>query len=410
MRNDERSPSVLEALGALGEPDTRDERFRAELAAVLLARASSDQERLRTRPPVSRRRERRVRPAAALATLLVAVVLVAGFVVAGHRSASAEALLRRVAAVAFAPNQARHLVYEVTMTLSGRVTKGTGEIWIATGAAGKPPEVSDTLRLAKARSAPPLVVERDTQTRLGTYTYDATHNAIIVPSRNDPSWSTRESSTLPLPLYLFDGTTAAQRLADFASRGAARVRLLSKRTVDGVTVDAVRADGWPNGDAIRTTFYFDADTHLLRGFDSQGVNASSNSPVWHVRLVRQSEGPRDAAPKDVFALSAPPSAQVQPPPPAMAALMQLCRSELKPLLSRGETLTDACRAANSGVSQDALMRALVGSARQDLAAAVAARAITPSQARAALQAQRTQIITTISAHRPSVHPIAAPAK
>jgi hypothetical protein len=412
MTSDERTTALLEDLRKLGEPDARDRRFREGLAQILLANAVADAGRLEHQPansgPSPRRSRQRLAASggrrfgalAAPALALVVFVLAMGFLLGGRGGASAEALLRRAAAITFEPNQARHLVYDVTMTLPGHVASGTGEIWIATDAAGKPVEATETLRLAKSAAAPHMVVERDQQSALGTYTYDGTHNTIVVPSRNDPSWTARNTSTLPLPVYLFDGATVAQRVADLAAQGAAHVQLLPERTIDGVTVDAVQVDGWPNGASIRTTLYFDAGTHLLRGFDSQGTDPSYDSPVWRVRLSQQTSGPRATAPADALALDAPPSAQVDPPPPAGAALPRLCGRQPKLLLASGQTVLDVCHTKHPGLTEDALVNALVGSAQQDLTAAVKAGAITRTQADGALQAQRAQIIAMLTTNRP----------
>jgi hypothetical protein len=254
-----------------------------------------------------------------------------------------------------------------------------------------------------------MLVERDQQTPLGTYTYDGTHNTVVIPSRNDPSWSSRSTPTLPLPIYLFDGATVAQRVADLAAEGAAHVQLLSERMIDGVTVDAVQVDGWPNGASIASTLYFDAVTHVLRGFDSHGTDPSYDSPVWRVRLAVQTSTPRATAPGDAFPLDAPASAQVDPPPPAAGALPRLCGRQPKPLLASGETLLNACRVKHLQLTEDALLNALIGTAAQDLASAVKAGAITSSQADAALKAQRAQIVQMLTSPRPLVK-IAAPGK
>jgi hypothetical protein len=408
MKSDERTTALLEDLRGLGEADARDERFREALAELLLTKALTGRGRLGYQPPgpIDRRvpvaRRRRFGFAAAPALALAVVVLVVSIPLAGHGGASAEMLLRRAAAITFEPNQARHLVYDVTMTLAGRVATGTGDIWIATDADGRPAQATETLRLAKSAGAPQVVVERDQQAALGTYTYDGTHNTIVIPSRNDPSWSARSTSTLPLPVYLFDGATVAQRVADLGAQGAAHVQLLSQRTIDGITVDAVQVDGWPNGASIATTIYFDADTHLLRGFDSRGTDPSYDSPVWRVRLSQQASAPRAAAPADAFPLDAPASAQVEPPPPARGALPQLCGRQPKLLLASGEPLLEACQAQHPGLSEDTLVSALAGTAAQDLAVAVKASAITPAQAEAALQAQRAQIIAMVTSDRPLV--------
>jgi hypothetical protein len=405
MNNDERTASILEDLCGLCEPDARDERFRAELADVLLAAASTDAGRLRHRR-FAGPQERRLRPLVAPAAALALLALLMSFLVAGRGGASAEALLRRAAAVTFEPNQARHLLYDVTRTLPGHVASATGEIWIATDAAGRPVRATETLRQAKDAAAPTTVVERAQQTPQGTYIYDATHNAIVIPSRNDPGSSSR-ADTLPLPVFLFDGATVAQRVADLAAQGTTRVQLLSQRSVDGVTVDAVQVDGWPDA-ASRTTLYFDADTHLLRGVDSQGTDPSYGS--LRIRLAQQTSGPRDSAPADAFALDAPASAQVQPPPPAMADVAPRCGSQLKQQLATGQSLLDICRATNPALTENALINALIGSAPQDLATAVAAQAITRGQADAALRAQRSQIVAMLTSKNPVAKPTDSPGK
>jgi hypothetical protein len=395
MNNDERTASILEDLSALCDPDARDERFRGELADLLLAAASTDAGRLRHRRSLGRR-GRRLHPLIAPAAALALLALLASFLVAGRGGASAEALLRRAAAVTFEPNQARHLLYDVRMTLPGHVATGTGEIWIATDAAGRPVRTTETLRQAKNATAPTMVAERAEQTPQGTYTYDADRNAIVIPSRNDPRSSTR-ADTLPLPVYLFDGATVAQRVADLAAQGTTRVQLLPQRPVDGVTVDPVQVDGWPDA-ASRTTLYFDADTHQLRGVDSHGTDPSYGT--LQIRLAQQTSGPRDSAPADAFALDAPASAQVQPPPPAMGDVATRCGSQLKQQLAAGQSLLDVCRATNPALTENALINALIGNAPQDLAAAVGAQVITRGQADAALNAQRSQIVALLTSHGP----------
>jgi hypothetical protein len=169
----------------------------------------------------------------------------------------------------------------------------------------------------------------------------------------------------------------------------------------------VQVDGWPDA-ASRTTLYFDADTHLLRGVDSRGTDPSYGS--LQVRLSEQTSGPRDSAPADAFALDAPASAQVQPPPPAMDDVASRCGSQLKQQLAAGQSLLDICRATNPALTENALINALIGSAPQDLAAAVAAQAITRGQADAALQAQRSQIVAMLTSRNPVGTSIDSPGK
>jgi hypothetical protein len=252
-----------------------------------------------------------------------------------------------------------------------------------------------------------MVVETDQQTVRGTYTYDGTHNAVVIPSRNDPDWAAHSTPTLPLPVYLFDGATAAQRVADLLAHGAVRARLLPERTIHGATVDPVQVEGWPNRASIATTLYLDAATHMLRGFDSHGTDPSYDSPVWRARLAEQRSMPRQTAPANAFALAAPSGARVQPPPPAISALPRLCGRQPKLLFGSGKTLLETCQIDHPGLTENALVAAMVGSAPQDLGAAVRAGAINGAQADAALQAQHRQIITMLTSKRPLVKVSAA---
>jgi hypothetical protein len=101
-----------------------------------------------------------------------------------------------------------------------------------------------------------MMVERVIETPAGIYSYDAEHNVIIVSSGDDPNWATR--GIVALPPFLFDGAWVAQRLQELGQSAHDGARLLGQQTIDGVTVDAVEVDGWPN-DGSRTTFYFDVD-------------------------------------------------------------------------------------------------------------------------------------------------------
>jgi hypothetical protein len=82
---------------------------------------------------------------------------------------------------------------------------------------------------------------------------------------------------------------------------------------------------------------------------------------------------------------------VQVPPFAMDAVASLCPPGIKPLLVQGESLLDVCRSTTPGLTEDALLSALSGSAKADLDAAVAAGQITGAQADQALVAQRAQL-------------------
>jgi hypothetical protein len=66
-----------------------------------------------------------------------------------------------------------------------------------------------------------------------------------------------------------------------------------------------------------------------------------------------------------------------------------------------------CQTQHPALAEDTLVNALVGSAPQDLSAAVKAGAITKTQAEAALQAQRTEIIAMLTSNRPRMKLAAA---
>ena len=87
-----------------------------------------------------------------------------------------------------------------------------------------------------------------------------------------------------------------------------------------------------------------------------------------------------------------------------------CGSQLKQRLAAGQSLLDSCRATNPALTENALINALIGSAPRDLAAAVAAQAITRGQADAALQAQRSQIVAMLTSKNPVGKPVGSPGK
>ncbi len=120
--------------------------------------------------------------------------------------------------------------------------------------------------------------------------------------------------------------------------------------------------------------------------------------------------PRASAPTNVFALDAPASAVASPPPPDTAALTRFCRSQPKLLLTSGHNILDACRTGNPGATYNRLVTTLAGSARQDLAAAVRANAITRTQADTALRAQHAEINRMLLATHPLPSPPAAAGK
>jgi len=393
----ETTPTLLRELRQLAELDQRDEQLRDNLRALVLERASS--------PSVPEpRRWSSARPRLGLAAAFAAAAIGAAVtffgLVGGAGRASAEVVLRHAAAIRFAPNQAVHLVYNVEMTLDGRTSSGTGDVWVQADANGAPSQVAETLALRKVPAAPEQLVERDIETPAGVYTYDASHNAIEIPTQTAGSLPP-QAPTVPLPAYLFDGATVAERLQQLAAGAQGGARLAGQQTIDGVAVDAIEVERWPNGRTLRTTFYFDADSHLLRGFDIESTDPTYDAASWQVRLASH-ETDANPLPASTFTLNAPADAWVQAPGPAKDALVRLCPANLKLALAQGESLLAACKAATPGLREDELVAALSGTTEADLDAAVKAGQITPAQATQAFTAEQSQLRDFVTGNRPIV--------
>jgi hypothetical protein len=401
MKTDD-PPTLMRELRRLADLDGRDEQLRSELRALLLER---------TRPhPLQERRPRRrwhLQPRLSLAVGLAAAaiaVVVSVFGLAGTAGpASAEAVLRRAGAVRFAPEQTVHLVYSAQQTDNGQTSTGTGDVWLDTDANGTPILVAETFSRRTPPSAPARLVERAIETPAGVYTYDAEHNTIVIPSHTASSSLSPHSPTVPLPAFLFNGATVAHLLQPLGTAAQGGARLLGQRTLDGSTVDAVQVDGWPDGGS-RVIFYFDTESHLLRGFDVANTDPSSDAASWQARLASEQTTPADATPPSTFKLNAPTNADVQPPGPDSDVLARLCPTNLKLLIVQGQSLLTACQSKTPGLTEDALVAALAASIKTDLDAAVAAGVTTQAQAAQALATQQTQLRAFVTTSGPPPAP------
>src|SRR5262249_477368 len=177
----------------------------------------------------------------------------------------AQTVLRNAAAVRFGAHRTVRLAYSVQLTRDGRNARGIGEVWVKTGAAGQPTDVAETFSLPKTASAPLRLAERDIETPPVAYTYQAIDNTIEILHQRVSSLPT-QSPTVPLPGFLFNGATVARLLQQLSQGTTGGAELVGQTTIDGHTVDSVQVDGWPDA-GTRTIFYFDANDHLLRGFD-----------------------------------------------------------------------------------------------------------------------------------------------
>jgi hypothetical protein len=200
-------------------------------------------------------------------------------------------------------------------------------------------------------------------------------------SRGVPSWV--------LPNSVFDGADVAQRLSALTPQ---QVRALPQQTVAGRTADVIEVDGWTNRPAQRTTFYVDAQSYQLLGFDANSLDPSYPMPAWQARLSGYATMPAASVPPHTFTLDAPATAQLHVPDLGDPTTFQRFQSafaatchggadlNLKRLLVSGQTLLAACQATAPGVTQSDLVAALAAPTKASLDAAVATGQITPAQA------------------------------
>ncbi|MBV9280447.1 MAG: hypothetical protein JOZ41_10235 [Chloroflexi bacterium] len=364
--------------------------------------------RLTAPRPAARRRVRLPVPGRRPLTIGAALLLVlsglAGYLhLSSPTPVSAQPVLRRAAAVQLPPGSALHLVYRVTVTVAGQsgekgsgLHPGTADVWIESDAAGHPVLSAQTLTLAVKN-----IVSRYIQANGETYAYNPELRgdnviAISSESRLDPSWL--------VPNHMFDGTTVARYLNQPSQQQG--VQRLPDQTLDGHAVDVVQVDGGPDRPALRTTFYFDAHTYVLRGFDATAIDSSYPIPTWQVRLASDTTMPAASVPPHTFTLNAPPDARVELPAPDFAgfatAFEITCDNRalnIKAAIGSGQTPLAVCRQTNPGVTEAQLVEALAAPLRHDLEAALAAGQISAAQEATALQDLQDQMVSLVTTSR-----------
>lgn len=315
-------------------------------------------------------------------------------------TASAQPVLHRAAAVRMLPNEAMHLTYAVTVSVPGQDTGkaapgGTAKVWIESNGSGTPIRSSQTLTLAVKNLSSRYIQEGEE-----TYSYNPELRgdntiAIAPEARSDPSWL--------VPNHMFDGASVAAYLNGHTGPGT---RLLPQQVLDGHTVDVVQVDGGSDRPALRTTFYFDAHTYLLRGFDAAGVDPSYPMPSWRARLTSEATMPASAEPAGTFTLNAP-TARVELPAPGYFAsfdstFRSMCHSSLtfKQAVVSGRPPLVVCQETNPGVTQARLVDALVDAVGSDLPISEKLHQITPAQESEALQALRSEITIMVTSAGP----------
>jgi hypothetical protein len=376
----------------------REQPFKDELRQRLLNTAAA----MPHTPP--RRRSLRIggylssprRARIALATVTVAALALTGVLsltsltsqgpLSGPGSASAQIILHRVAATTLAPGQAAHFAYTITLTASKPTinASGTIDLWYEITADGASRSLQ-TLTLSKAPGLPAQLYGRYLQLGDQLYAYDAERNLILLPSeRND-------ISVIVLPNAAFDGATLARTLEPLAAGGKAR--LLPRQTLNGTPVDPVQVDGALDEPGLRATFYFDAQSHLLRGFDATSIDPSYPTPSWHIRLTTTSATPAGSVPAGAFDLAAPTTTPIEPPPLNKQTLFAVCSHRLTQQ-TKPATILAACQTANPHLTPTQILNALTQDTKTQLDTALHAGLITTNQANTALTAAQAQIQNT----------------
>jgi hypothetical protein len=332
----------------------------------------------------------RWRVAQLAAAVLLTLSAIGAYAWFGSQPASAQAVLRQASSFHLAANQTAHLTYNVT--LKGHA--GSAEVWAQADASGAPIRAAQTLTISGPAKHNPgssvaTLSSRYVEVGQQVYLYDPAHNAILLSpeAREDPGWI--------LPPDTFFGVNVARELTALAQQSPRRVQLLPQRTLDGHQVGAVEVDGWFNQPDLRTTFYFDVSSGLLRGFDS--VVRSTAQPIWQLRLA--TEEMVATAPPQTFLLNAPATARVVAPDLTGSTFITVCHppSEAKALLKSGMSPLALCQQTVPTMTAADLTAALLAPQRTAVHAAATAGQITSAQEAeclAALQARLTAWVTS----------------
>jgi hypothetical protein len=345
---------------------------------------------------------------------------------------SAQTVLSRAAgAMRLAPGQAAHLSYEVTISPSpaqSGETKGpmvsNADVWVRASADGTATMSSQTLSVPEVAmppgqmATPQPAATKDTagqsaptgsgaqllarylQIGQQVYGYIGGSNWIVIPGSHDqhPGWM--------IPNAALDGAGVAQELSVLAQRSPQQIHLLPEQALGGNEVDVLQVDGWADAPGMRTTFYFDSHSSLLRGFDAESIDPSYPTSSWQVRLTGYSTMAAVAAPANVFTLNAPADARVDPPRFDLAGFaptfQSACHSTLAVaqlahiLQAKQQTLLAACQSTAPAMTAGDLVGVLIAPYSVTLAGAAAVVQITPAQVSAALAAQQQWLATLVN--------------
>jgi hypothetical protein len=375
--------SDLEAFGStLDDPAA----FRADLRALLAADAAARGRAVPRRAWISRGRRAAVAVAAVGLLAGVAVAVLSGSSPLRPAPASAAMILRQAAAAAPAPGQLGHYVYDFTASFPGGPgASGTVDVWVDGSA--QPVRTAQTVTLA-GKGSGGAALGTFVQVGNDMFGYDASHDLLTLPSASNAAPS------IVLPNDVYDGADLARTLA---ARGS-HVVSLGRRTLDGVAVDAIQADGVLDRPALRVTLYFNAATHVLQGFDATVTDPSYSAPTWQVRLQSVATVAPTAAPTGTFAVPFPSGARVgtQPDLTALPAGCGIAGKGHAPgakarLAAPGNTILATCQEHNPSLTAAQIVAALAAPARAQLTEAVAGGALTHTQAADALATLQGQL-------------------
>jgi hypothetical protein len=409
MHDDNQQLETLEReLEDLGRTGPKDEAVRARLRVRLMRQAAE--------PPAPRSRlawgvfpRSRMRLAGALAIALSIVGLVSyaslseRSSLSGPTAASAATILHAAAASGLMPGEAGHYVYGFTVNgagFEGPPGEGTVEVWINRSATVSVSAQTVSLGGAKAEGqnlSHSSLVGRFVELGQDLFGYDATHKALSLPSDRNAA------PAIVLPNEVYDGAALANTIERLAARGS-RVVALPPQTLDGVPVEVVQADGVLDRPALRLTLYFDAQTHVLRGFDAASDDPSYPTPSWQVRLQSQTTMPASSVPPGAFALDLPAGTRVEErlrgalPPACGGITVGADRGSSPSRSAKPVTVSPlaVCQQHDPSLTADQLAAALAQEPDAQLQQAVAAGILSAQEASAArlmLQSQLARLVT-----------------
>jgi hypothetical protein len=337
-----------------------------------------------------------VRPLYIAAAIALVAVGIMSFFSLGSQPASAQAILSQAAAFHLAPNQAVHLTYQVTSVGGQKGFTGTADVWLQADASGLPAQSAQTLVAGSSAKGPRAgeIVSRYILDGQQVYAYDASHNAIVL------GLSARDAASWTIPPEIFSGVSVAQDLRVIAAQSPQRVQALAPQTIHGQQVDVVQVTGWANRPAQQTTFYFDRQSFVLRGFRLASIDSSYSTPTWQVWLAADDTMAASAVPAHTFTLNAPVGARAEfRSGPTLAAFATACHAAAvtkSQFQSGKQTPLAICQATAPGMTADALATALIAPEQAQLDAVLAAGQITPAQVADSLALLRTQLVAWVT--------------